>query len=81
MVVYTGAAYANITALETAYDTVATNDTEFVGVFLNDTLGYAQVFYDNDANTQGGEELLMNLTNITNLTDLAAAFTADSFIV
>jgi hypothetical protein len=81
VVVYTGAAYANITALELAYDTVATDDTEFVGVFLNDTLGYAQVFYDNDANTQGGEELLMNLTSVTNLVDLAAAVTSDSFIV
>jgi hypothetical protein len=81
VVVYTGTAYANFTALELAYDSVATNDTEFVGVFLNDTLGYAQVVYDNDANTQGGEELLMNLTSVTNLTDLAATFNVDSFIV
>jgi len=81
VVVYTGTAYANFTALELAYDGVATANTEFVGVFLNDTLGYAQVVYDNDADTQGGEELLMNLTSVTNLTDLAATFNVDSFIV
>jgi S-layer protein len=83
VVVLTGASYADV---ETAEDAVvageSTADQEAYYIFLNSTLGYAQVFYDLDSDTDDAlTASIINLTGITTLAQLAAVFSADSFNV
>jgi hypothetical protein len=85
VVVITGAAYATVAAAEDVLwggDGTDDQDGEAVVIFLNSTLGYAQAFYDTALETDGGlTASIINFTGITTLTQLAAAFSTDSFIV
>ena len=60
----------------------STDDVVFV--FLNSTTGTAQMFFDVDVdsdNNVDAADQIATFSNITNLTDLAAAFSADSFVI
>jgi hypothetical protein len=60
----------------------STDDVVFV--FLNSTTGTAQMFFDVDVDTDNdvdAADQIATFSNITNLTDLAAAFSADSFVI
>jgi S-layer protein len=81
VLVLTDAAYATVAAAEEAMDGAG----EAYVIFLNSTLGYAQAYYDADIDIDAGDGNLtasvINFTGITTLTQLAAAFSTDSFIV
>jgi len=71
-----------------AAGTISTDTADGIFVFINSTLGHAQVVYDSDISADSsnlgasdGAAVLFNLTSITNVTDLAAAFSADSFTI
>jgi hypothetical protein len=84
VVVITGASYADVAAAEDLLENGNTDDQdgEAVVIFLNSTLGYAQAFYDTALETDGNlTASIINFTGITTLTQLAAAFSTDSFIV
>ena len=84
VVVITGAAYETVAAAEDLLENGNVNDQdgEAVVIFLNSTLGYAQAFYDTALQTDGNlTASIINFTGITTLTQLAAAFSTDSFIV
>jgi len=83
VIVLSSAAYATATAATNAIDIATTGDDGIV-VYLNSASGVAEVVYDadtDDATNGNVSNVLYTLENITNLTDLAAAFTADSFVV
>jgi hypothetical protein len=84
------AGFADAEAAEDAIiaGTISTDTADGIIVFINSTLGHAQVVIDGDvdanANNLGasdGDAVMFNLTGITNATDLAAAFSADSFVI
>ena len=85
VVVLTGAAFATVAAAEDLLDNsngADDQDGEAVVIFLNSTLGYAQAFYDGAQQTDGNlTATIIDFTGITTLSQLAAAFSADSFIV
>ena len=71
-----------------AAGTISTDTADGLIVFLNSTLGHAQVVYDADisadaANLGGtsGDHVLVNLTGITTASDLAAAFSEAQFLL
>jgi hypothetical protein len=83
IIVLSSVAYATKTAATNAIDIATTGDDGIV-VYLNSASGVAEVVYDVDTDiaTDGNNSnVLYTLESITNLTDLAAAFTADSFVV
>jgi hypothetical protein len=60
----------------------STDDVVFI--FLNSTSGTAQMFFDVDVDSDNdvdAADQIATFSNITNLTDLAAAFSADSFVI
>jgi len=79
-----GTAEAAIAArLDDAGNNNASTD-DVVFVFLNSTTGTAQMFFDVDVdsdNNVDAADQIATFSNITNLTDLAAAFSADSFVI
>ena len=83
VIVLTGASYASVGAAEDAVVAGSpTANQEAYYIFLNSTLGYAQVYYDADSDTDGTlTASVINLTGITTLAQLAAAFNSDSFVV
>ena len=83
VVVLTGASYLNAAAAEDAYTSPATATDHGIVVFLNSTLGYAQVIRDNDMDGDdgvGANQIIADLTNITSLTELADTLSSDSFV-
>jgi len=82
--VLTDVSYTTIENAEDVIDIETTGDDGVV-VFLNSTLGHAQMFYNADTTDVSGDLAdtvgLVNFTGITNLVDLAAAFSADSFVI
>ncbi|MDB2605267.1 hypothetical protein N9Y41_00945 [Planktomarina temperata] len=75
---------------EAAEDEIVTTSASADGilVFINSALGHAQVVIDDDVSVDAfnlgsstGDQVIFNLTGITNSVDLAAAFSADSFIL
>jgi hypothetical protein len=83
ILVITDVSYADVAAVEDAYtDEMFANGDDIVVIFLNSTLGYAQLFFDTDADTDDtSTNTLINFTGITTLTQLSAAFTVDSFLL
>ena len=84
------AGFANAEAAEDAVvaGTISTDTADGIFVFLNSSLGYAQVVRDGDIDTDAadlggntGAHVLANLTNITSAEQLAAAFTTDSIVI
>ena len=66
--------------------TASTDTADGVIVFINSTLGFAQVVYDDDVDVDAanlgsstGANVIFNLVGITTATELAAAFSASSF--
>ncbi len=74
--VITGASYANLAAVYAAGTFAAA--TEVTVIFLNSTTGKAEVYYDSDGETAGGEVLLATLDSITTLAGLGDAFSSSS---
>ena len=78
------AGFANIGAAEDAYDATAHDGIDGIVVFMNSTLGYAQLAIDNDMGVDGGladSAVLINFTGITTIAQMAAAFSVDSFTI
>jgi len=84
------AGFANAEAAEDAIvaGTVSTDTADGIIIFLNSSLGYAQVVRDGnisaDAADLGGNtgaHVIANLTSITSAELLAAAFTTDSVVI
>lgn len=84
------AGFANAEAAENAIvgGTVSTDNADGIIIFLNSSLGYAQVVRDgnisaNAADLGGntGAHVVANLTSITSAELLAAAFTTDSIVI
>jgi hypothetical protein len=84
------AGFANAEAAEDAIiaGTVSTDNQDGIIIFLNSSLGYAQVVRDGnisaDAADLGGNtgaQVIANLTSITSAELLAAAFTTDSVVI
>jgi hypothetical protein len=83
IIVLSTVGYATAAAATNAIDINTTGDDGII-VYLNSASGVAEVVYDADTDdaTNGAlANVLFTLSSITNLTDLASAFTADSFIV
>jgi hypothetical protein len=84
------AGFANAEAAEDAVvaGTVSTDNGDGIFIFLNSSLGYAQVVKDGDISADSGDlggnsgaHVIANLTNITSAELLAAAFTTDSIVI
>jgi hypothetical protein len=81
------------TSAELAEDAVAAEYASIVGaddgifIFYNSTTGVAEAYYDIDlendpsANALTDINQILTFSNITNTTDLAAAFSSDSFVI
>ena len=73
-------------ASATAAININTTGDDGIIVFMNSTTGFAQVAYDADtddvtSSSNDAANVIFGLENITTLTDLAAAFSADSFVI
>jgi hypothetical protein len=82
-IVLTGASYANVAAAEDAYNAAGGN-IDGVVAFFNNTTGTAQMFRDNDLDTDGNladTSVFLTFSNITSLSTLASAFSSDSVIM
>ena len=84
------AGFANAEAAEDAVaaGTIGTDTADGIFIFLNSSLGYAQVVRDGDISADAadlggntGAHVIANLTNITSAELLAAAFTTDSIVI
>jgi hypothetical protein len=79
--VLTAVAYATAAEAQAAID-IATTGDDGVIVFLNSTLGKAQMIFDNDTDlTTDTPNVIFTFDNITTLTGLATVFTEDNFII
>jgi hypothetical protein len=84
MVVITDTSYATWELAEDAVAGRSTSTSEGAVVFLNSTSGKAELHYENDLgadDTTAAADLMFTFSNISNLTDLAATFSADSFVI
>jgi hypothetical protein len=95
VIVVTNTSYASLGDAEEAVSGAlysagtANNQTDgssddVVFVFLNSTTGTSQMYFDVDVDSDNdvdAADLVVTFENLTNLTDLAAAFTADSFVI
>jgi hypothetical protein len=95
VIVLTAAAYASADAAEDAvaaalYSSISGSTqtdggtTDVVILFLNSTLGKVQAFVDADVDggdTIADSSVIFTFDNITTLTGLAAAVSADNFII
>jgi len=84
IMVITDQSYASISEVEAAINTRlsdASNDDMLV-VFMNSTLGYAEVFYDSDMDSDGTSTTnsIIKLTGITTLTALGDTFASTDFV-
>ena len=83
IIVLTGASYASADAAQAAIDIATTGDDGII-VFLNSTLGKAQMILDVDTDdiTDGASaNVLFTFDNITTLTGLATVISEESFII
>jgi hypothetical protein len=84
IMVLTNVSYATIAEAETAIEARLTDasDADMIVVFMNSTLGYAEVFYDSDIDTDGAATTnsILKLTGITTLTQLADTFATTDFV-
>jgi hypothetical protein len=84
MVVITDTSYATWELAEDAVAGRSTSTSEGAVVFLNSTSGKAELHYEADLgadDTTAAADLMFTFSNISNLTDLAATFSADSFVI
>jgi S-layer protein len=90
MVLTDAAGFADAEAAEDAIvaGTASTADAAGIMVFLNSTLGFAQVVFDDDISADSadlgnstGVNVLINLTGITTAAQLAAAFAEGSIVL
>ncbi len=80
LIVLTGEAYASNNLAENAVDDGGTDNAIAVIVYLDSSLGYAVGIYDGDIGADGTPVEILKFTGITTLTQLAAAFSAASFV-
>jgi len=84
IMVLTNVSYATIAEAETAIEARLTDgsDADMIVVFMNSTLGYAEVFYDSDIDTDGAATTnsILKLTGVTTLTQLADTFATTDFV-
>jgi hypothetical protein len=84
VVVLTGAAYATQLASEDAVNIASTSATEAVVVYMNSTTGKAAAYYDASLDADGAlgaSAQMFEFDDINSLTELAAAFSSDSFTI
>jgi len=80
LIVLTGAAYASNELAEVAVADGGTDTAIGVIIYLDSSLGYAVGIYDGDIGADGTPVEILKFTGITTLTQLAAAFSAASFV-
>lgn len=82
VVVLTNTSYASSTAAATAINVTSSSGTDAIVVYLDSTTGKAEAYFDDNigGNDTAGADIFA-FDNITNLTDLAAAFSTDSFVI
>jgi hypothetical protein len=84
VVVLTGATYATQLASEDAVNTRSTSATDAVVIYMNSTTGKAAAYFDASLDADGSlgaSAQMFEFDDINSLTELAAAFSSDSFTI
>jgi hypothetical protein len=81
IIVLTAVSYATAALAQAAID-IATTGDDGVIIFLNSTLGKAQMIFDNDTDlTTDTPNVIFTFDNITTLTGIATVFSEETFVI